>query len=68
MKSIDFKNWFVGFIELNQTAPTEQQWEVIKEHLSLVFNKVTTRKVYVAPFRDVKENNGMEFYTEARTC
>jgi hypothetical protein len=38
----NFCYWLQGFAELNGTAPTPQQWESIKEHLALVFNKVTS--------------------------
>src|SRR4051812_39118901 len=36
-----FAYWLQGFSEINQDTPTPQQWKVIKDHLGLVFNKVT---------------------------
>lgn len=41
MTAEQFAYWLNGFAELQGTAPTEAQWESIKEHLNLVFNKVT---------------------------
>ena len=38
----NFAYWCQGFIELtNGAPPTPAQWEMIKEHLALVFTKVT---------------------------
>lgn len=42
MKSESFAYWLNGFAELTTEPPTKEQWRVIKEHLSLVFNKVTS--------------------------
>lgn len=36
-----FCYWLNGFIELHGQPPTPAQWESIKEHLALVFTKVT---------------------------
>lgn len=43
MSPQDFCFWFQGFVELTggQTRPSETQWEAIKQHLSLVFDKQT---------------------------
>ena len=41
MNSEKFCYWLQGFAELNDGPPTKRQWESIKEHLGLVFNKVT---------------------------
>ena len=46
MNSEQFCYWMSGFIELNEAhlqsvLPTESQWDMIKEHLSTVFNKIT---------------------------
>ena len=41
MQPQEFCYWLQGFAELNGSKPTTQQWEMIKEHLNLVFNKVT---------------------------
>lgn len=41
MNAESFAYWLQGFIELNGSAPTANQWQSIKEHLQLVFKKVT---------------------------
>lgn len=33
--------WLRGFVELDGSHPTPEQWECIKQHLDLVFTKVT---------------------------
>lgn len=44
MTQHDFCMWLNGYIELGGSQPTQDQWEMIKEHLVLVFNK-TTRSI-----------------------
>lgn len=41
MNSQDFCYWLQGFSELNQGPPNQEQWDAIKSHLALVFQKVT---------------------------
>ena len=42
MTSENFTYWCQGFVELTGGAhPTPEQWKMIKEHLALVFTKVT---------------------------
>ncbi len=41
MDSTSFCYWLTGFVELHGQPPTPAQWESIKEHLGLVFHKVT---------------------------
>lgn len=36
-----FAYWLQGFAELNQGAPTPEQWKSICDHLYTVFHKVT---------------------------
>lgn len=36
-----FCDWLQGYIEMGGGPPNEQQWEMVKRHLALVFNKVT---------------------------
>jgi hypothetical protein len=36
-----FCSWLQGFCELHGEPPTAAQWDSIKEHLALVFTKVT---------------------------
>lgn len=46
MDQPSFAWWLQGWVELNGGAqPTAEQWEVIKEHLALVFTKVTIKTV-----------------------
>jgi hypothetical protein len=40
-----FCDWLQGYVEISGETPNAQQWEVIKEHLGLVFNKVTNKTV-----------------------
>jgi len=45
-----FTYWLNGFAELNQGAPTLEQWQSIKDHLKTVFHKVTPDyKLYPVP-------------------
>ncbi len=41
MTSEQFAYWLQGFAEMNAEPPTADQWQAIKDHLALVFNKVT---------------------------
>lgn len=41
MDASQFALWLQGFAELNATPPTPEQWQSIREHLQLVFTKVT---------------------------
>lgn len=41
MDAFNFCYWLNGFAELSTDQPTAEQWKSIKEHLALVFNKVT---------------------------
>lgn len=41
MSPEQFVYWFQGFAELNEGPPSEQQWQAIRDHLSLVFDKRT---------------------------
>lgn len=41
MNAEQFAYWMQGFAELNGQAPTVEQWQSIKDHLALVFKKVT---------------------------
>lgn len=41
MDAVNFCYWLQGFAEVHQLPPTTKQWDAIKEHLNLVFNKVT---------------------------
>lgn len=41
MTSEQFAYWLQGFVELNGSEPTAEQWQSIKDHLKTVFMKVT---------------------------
>lgn len=50
MSPKSYAYWLQGWVELNDGAqPTPEQWEAIKEHLALVFQKVTTKTVAPLP-------------------
>lgn len=42
MDAHDFARWLQGFAELSEGAPTQAQWDSIKERLHLVFPVSTT--------------------------
>lgn len=48
----NFCYWLNGFAELTPEPPTTEQWKSIKEHLALVFTKVTPK----APGNDPEPN------------
>lgn len=41
MNAQEFAYWLQGFVELHGEMPTPEQWQSIKEHLAMVFVKVT---------------------------
>jgi len=41
MNERDFVYWLQGFAELHPEPPTPEQWQSIREHLALVFEKKT---------------------------
>jgi hypothetical protein len=41
MTEQQFAYWLQGFAELNPDPPTADQWKSIREHLAMVFKKVT---------------------------
>lgn len=44
MSPEQFVYWLQGFAEVHGSAPTTQEWTVIKDHLATVFNKVTPNR------------------------
>ncbi len=50
MNESQFVWWLHGFVELHGEPPTAQQWEIVKEHLALVFTKVTTKSITTTDF------------------
>lgn len=41
MTTEQFVYWLQGFAELNAEPPTVEQWQAIRDHLQLVFEKKT---------------------------
>lgn len=41
MTSEQFAYWLQGFAELNEQPPSAQQWQMVRDHLALVFDKRT---------------------------
>lgn len=39
-----FTYWLQGFAEVNGAAPTREQWQIICDHLALVFKKETPKR------------------------
>lgn len=61
MNERDFCYWLKGFFELSgETDITEEQAAVIKEHLDLVFDKVTTKEV--TPNPKVKKGSNQSLF------
>lgn len=52
----DFVYWLQGYVELNGDVPTEQQWEVIKDHLQLVMDKKTPVRNVVVETNSLREH------------
>lgn len=52
MNHDQFTYWLQGFVEMNDgKEPTKQQWQMIKDHLKLCFNKVTPTYPQLDPYR-----------------
>jgi hypothetical protein len=41
MTTEQFAYWLQGYAELNEAPPSAEQWQAIRDHLALVFVKVT---------------------------
>lgn len=41
MNQSEFTLWLHGYVEICGVRPDDRQWEIIKDHLALVFTKVT---------------------------
>lgn len=51
MDSEKFVYWLQGFVELNPNAMlTLTQWQIVKDHLALVFKKETPNRNVGTPF------------------
>ena len=53
MTAEQFVYWLQGSAELHGTAPTDEQWQVIKDHLQAVFVKVTPQAYVIGPAYDL---------------
>ena len=42
-----FAYWLQGFAEVNQAAPNDAQWTIIKDHLATVFKKETPNRITI---------------------
>ncbi len=62
MDEVEFCRWLQGFCELQEdnTPPNKAQWVLIKEHLQLVYIKITSDldadNIQEESWRDVKQN------------
>lgn len=53
MTSNDYAFWLRGYVEItNGQYPDPTQWQIIKDHLDLVFEKVTPDRHTTLPNRD----------------
>jgi len=41
MTAEQFAYWLQGYAELNAAPPSAEQWQAIRDHLALVFDKIT---------------------------
>jgi hypothetical protein len=59
-----FTYWLQGFVETNGgKAPTKQQWQIIKDHLKLCFNKVTPQYPSLEHYRQFNPTNPVDIGT-----
>ena len=61
MKPEHFITWLRGYIELNGKVPSKKQWQIIQDHLNLVFDKKT-------PDRKTPELPKEATYCYSRPC
>lgn len=52
MNAQRFCDWLQGYVEIDGNVPTEVQWQIIKDHLDLVYNKVTPVRTQVGQVTD----------------
>lgn len=55
MTSEQFAYWLQGFVELNGSEPTPDQWQSIKDHLKTVFVKVTPEVKIGRPYPNLDQ-------------
>lgn len=62
MSPENFVYWLNGFVELDGSLPTEQQWYSIKDHLKLVMDKKSpVRNVEVPSLKEHMEKIAEQF-------
>lgn len=62
MDASQFTMWLQGFAELSAEPPTKEQWQSIREHLQLVFVKVTPE--VKAPAKPIDNNKAINDFFE----
>lgn len=53
-----FAYWLQGYVELQGSVPTDEQWQGIKDHLQAVFVKVTPQVHVAGPAHDLLARPG----------
>jgi len=57
---VAFCYWLQGYVELHGSIPNEMQWDLIKQHLQLVFNKQTTYPSHLSDiFNDINKSSNI---------
>lgn len=49
-----FCYWLQGRAEIDPSTPTDQQWEIIRDHLALVFDKETPVRLAPPPDTEIR--------------
>lgn len=62
-----FAYWLQGYAEISGKQPTESEWQVIKDHLQTVFNKVTPVQLG-GPSAPVSGLNELNYIPPRITC
>lgn len=62
-----FAYWLQGYVEISGKQPTESEWQVIKDHLQTVFNKVTPVRLG-GPSAPVSGLNELNYIPPRITC
>lgn len=67
----DFVYWLQGFVEIaNTDTISEKQWQIIKDHLKLVFDKKTPdrNQITVAPNPNIPKLSDFDWSKVQVTC
>ncbi len=56
MNAEHFAYWLQGFAEVHGEPPTAEQWAIIKEHLQLLFHKVTGPGIAIPQGQRVRDD------------